>query len=127
MPREHSPVHANPQVTIYGIPNCDQVKKARSWLEAHQLEYAFHDFKKQGLSAAMARSWIDAAGIDRVINRRGTTWRALDEARKALVDKPSGAVTLVTENPSLVKRPVLECHGSLTIGFDPDTYASLFK
>ena len=121
MVREHTPV------TLYGIPNCDQVKKARNWLEAHHVEYAFHDFKKRGLSAGLARGWIDAAGVERVINRKGTTWRALDDTRKAMADKPPGALSLVTDNPSLVKRPVLESGGKLTIGFDPDTYASLFK
>ena len=113
-------------VTLYGIPNCDQVKQARQWLAAQQVDYSFHDFKKQGLSAALARRWLDAAGVERVINRKGTTWRGLDDARKALGDKASGVISLVTEHPSLVKRPVLDCNGSITIGFDSDHYASLF-
>ena len=115
-----------PVVMLYGIPNCDQVKKARQWLAAHQVDYTFHDFKKQGLSAALACDWLDAVGVERLINRKGTTWRGLDEARKALGDNASGAISLVTESPSLVKRPVLDCNGSITLGFDSDHYASLF-
>ena len=118
--------HMQAAVTLYGIPNCDQVKRARLWLATHQVDYTFHDFKKQGLSAALARRWLDAAGVERVINRKGTTWRGLDDARKALGDKASGAITLITEQPSLVKRPVLDCNGSITISFDSDHYASLF-
>ena len=113
-------------VTLYGIPHCDQVKQARQWLAAQQVDYSFHDFKKQGLSAALARRWLDAAGVERVINRKGTTWRALDDARKALVDKASGAAALVCEQPSLVKRPVLAHGGTLTIGFVADHYQRLF-
>lgn len=114
------------QTTLYGIPNCDQVKKARAWLDVHQITYAFHDFKKKGLSAALARAWLDEAGPERIINRKGTTWRALDDGRKALVDKASGAVTLLCEAPSLVKRPVLAHGSSLTIGFDATDYQRLF-
>ena len=113
-------------VTLYGISYCDQVKRARQWLAAHQVDYTFHDFKKQGLSALLARGWLDAVGAERLINRKGTTWRGLDDARKALGDKDSGAITLVTEHPSLVKRPVLDCNGGITIGFNADHYASLF-
>ncbi len=113
-------------VTLYGIPNCDQVKLARQWLAAHQVDYIFHDFKKQGLSAALARRWLDTLGAERVINRKGTTWRGLDDARKALVDKASGAIAVLTEHPSLVKRPVLERNRTLTTGFDAARYAALF-
>lgn len=120
-------VAAHASATLYGIPNCDQVKKARVWLEAHQIEYAFHDFKKQGLSAVLAGMWLDETGADRVINRKGTTWRALDDARKGLVDKASGATALICEQPSLVKRPVLEYKGTRLFGFDPDHYQSLFS
>lgn len=115
-----------PAVMLYGIPNCDQVKQARQWLAAHRVDYTFHDFKKQGLSATLARRWLDTLGAERVINRKGTTWRGLDDARKALVDKASGAIALLTEHPSLVKRPVLEHNGTLTTGFDADRYAALF-
>ena len=115
------------RVTIYGIPNCDQVKKALIWLEARQVSYAFHDFKKQGLSREIATSWLDQAGAEVLINRKGSTWRALDEARKALVDKASGAVALMLENPSIVKRPVLDIDGAITTGFNADHYNRLFQ
>jgi arsenate reductase len=113
-------------VTLYGIPNCDTVKKARAWLDAQGVAYTFHDFKKQGLDAALAQSWLAALGADALINRKGTTWRALDDAHKALAAQPAGALTLVTGQPSLVKRPVLDRDGALSVGFSPDTYAKYF-
>ena len=115
------------RVTIYGIPNCDQVKKARTWLDARKVAYAFHNFKKQGLRREIATSWLDQAGAEVLINRKGSTWRALDEARKALVDKASGAVALMLENPSIVKRPVLDIDGAITTGFNADHYNRLFQ
>ena len=118
-------------VTLYGIPNCDQVKKARAWLDARQLAYVFHDFKKQGLARELAVRWLDEIDSGILINRKGTTWRALDDARKALVDKGLGAspekITLLLEQPSIIKRPVLDAHGALTVGFSADHYTSLFK
>jgi arsenate reductase len=113
-------------VTVYGIPNCDQVRKARSWLDVHQVEHNFHDFKKQGLSTGLANKWIEDAGAERIINRKGATWRGLDDASKARADKATDAVALVCEQPSLIKRPVLEHAGKLLVGFDPEQYASLF-
>jgi len=113
-------------VTLYGIPNCDTVKKARAWLDAQGVAYTFHDFKKQGLDAALARNWLAALGTYTLINRKGTTWRALDDARKALAAQPAGALTLVTEQPSLIKRPVLDRDGALSVGFSPATYAKYF-
>jgi len=113
-------------VTLYGIPNCDTVKKARAWLDAQGVTYTFHDFKKEGLDAALASTWLAALGADTLINRKGTTWRALDDVRKALAAQPVGALTLVTEQPSLVKRPVLDRDGALSVGFSPETYAKYF-
>jgi len=110
-------------VTLYGIPNCDTVKKARAWLDAQGIAYTFHDFKKQGLDAPLAKAWLGTLGADTLINRKGTTWRALDDARKALAAQPAGALTLVTEQPSLIKRPVLDRDGALSVGFTPETYA----
>ena len=113
-------------VRLYGIPNCDQVKKARTWLEARAIPFAFHDFKKQGLPAELAQDWLERLGTDTLINRKGTTWRALPDARKALVDKASGAMVLIMEQPSLVKRPVLAWNDHLSVGFDPARYVALF-
>jgi len=113
-------------VTLYGIPNCDTVKKARVWLTAQGVAHSFHDFKKQGLDPAVAQVWIETLGADTVINRKGTTWRGLDEARKAQAATPAGALSLILEQPSLIKRPVLDRDGALSVGFTPDTYARLF-
>ena len=122
-------VYSSP-VTVYGIPNCDQVKKARNWLDVHQIDYSFHDFKKQGLSRELAKQWLEQIDAGILINRKGATWRALDDARKALVDKASGQmaekITLLLEYPSVVKRPVLDLNGAVTAGFNADHYTSLF-
>ena len=119
-----------PKVTAYGIPNCDQVKKARAWLEANKVDYTFHDFKKQGLSSELAANWLGQAGAGRLINRKGTTWRALDEMRKTLVDKASSPasvkIKLMLDHPSVIKRPVLDVNGAITVGFNPDQYRQLF-
>jgi Spx/MgsR family transcriptional regulator len=113
-------------VTLYGIPNCDQVKKARAWLAAKGVDHVFHDFKKQGLAEPLAQAWLDSLGADILINRKGSTWRSLDPARQRLADAPAGALALMTEQPSLVKRPVLDAGGTLHVGFTPESYARLF-
>ena len=117
-------------VKVYGITNCDQVKKARAWLEANKVDYTFHDFKKQGLSRELAKQWLEQIDAGILINRKGTSWRTLDDARKALVDKASGQmaekITLLLEYPSVVKRPVLDLNGAVTAGFNADHYTSLF-
>ena len=121
--------NGNP-VKVYGIPNCDQVKKARAWLGANHVEYTFHDFKKQGLSGELAARWLKEADASMLINRKGTTWRTLDESRKALVDNDSGPIAdkikLMLDYPSVVKRPVLDINGAITVGFNPDQYKRLF-
>jgi Spx/MgsR family transcriptional regulator len=105
-------------VTLYGIPNCDTVKKARKWLDEKGIGYAFHDYKKQGADPAKLRLWVDEAGWETVLNRRGTTFRKLDEADKADLDAAK-AVALMEAHPSAIKRPVVECPGGLLVGFDP--------
>ena len=104
-------------IHIYGIPNCDTVKKARKWLEKNGVDYAFHDYKKEGASAAKLANWIDAKGVDTVLNRRGTTWRKLSDEDKADVDAAK-AVRLLEANPSMIKRPVVEYAGGLLVGFN---------
>ena len=117
-------------VTLYGIPNCDQVKKARAWLDAHQVAYTFHDFKKHGLARELAARWLAEVDSGILINRKGTTWRALDDARKALVDKGLGPSTekiaLLLEHPGVIKRPVLDIGGTITVGFAAAQYGMLF-
>jgi Spx/MgsR family transcriptional regulator len=102
-------------IHLYGIPNCDTVKKARTWLEAAGLEYAFHDYKKEGADAAKLAEWVAAMGADVVLNRRGTTFRKLSDAERAQAD--ADPVALMVAHPSLIKRPVAEHAGGLLVGF----------
>lgn len=122
--------NGNP-VKVYGIPNCDQVKKARTWLEANNVDHTFHDFKKPTLSGELVSNWLKQVGAVRLINRKGTTWRTLDESRKALVDNDSGPaadkIKLMLDYPSVIKRPVLDINGAITVGFNPDHYKQLFS
>ena len=99
-------------ITLYGIPNCDTVKKARIWLDAHALAHVFHNFKKDGLTPAMIQPWLQDNEWEAVINRKGTTWRALDDVRKVAIVDAVSAIALMCEAPSVIKRPVL----TLTIG-----------
>lgn len=105
--------------TLYGIPNCDMVKRARAWLAAQGLVYEFHDFKRSGVPAAHLARWLKEAGHERLVNRKGTRWRKLTDAqRDSLVDDASAA-RLLTDQPSMIKRPVVEwADGALTVGFD---------
>jgi len=112
--------------TLYGISNCDTVRKARKWLEARGVEFQFHDFRKQGLSPEQLARWCDAAGLERVLNKRGTTWRQLPEAVKATTDS-AALQALMVEQPTLIKRPVLELDdGRVVIGFKDTEYTTLF-
>jgi Spx/MgsR family transcriptional regulator len=105
-------------VTLYGIPNCDTVKKARKWLDEKGVAYAFHDYKKQGADPARLQHWVEDAGWETVLNRRGTTFRKLEDADKADLDAAK-AVALMEAHPSAIKRPVVEYPGGLLVGFDP--------
>ena len=111
--------------TLYGIPNCDTVKRARDWLATHGVAHEFHDFKKAGVPADRLQAWVDAAGWERVLNRKGTTWRKLDAAlQAAVVDGPS-AQALMREQASVIKRPVVDWDdGRITVGFDEDDWAA---
>jgi arsenate reductase (glutaredoxin) len=110
----------NPPVTLYGIPNCDSVKRARAALAARGLEVPFHDFKKQGLPAAELQHWLQAAGHAALINRQGSTWRKLSPAQQAAVVDDASAAGLALQQPSVVKRPVVAyADGSITVGLQP--------
>lgn len=109
---------------LYGIPNCDSVKKARKWLEQHKASYRFHDFRKDGLSAPLLKGWVKQVGVDTLLNRRGTTWRQLDEQHKQNLDEQS-AIALLLAHPTLIKRPVLVKGNSVLVGFDKDGWQSL--
>lgn len=113
-------------VTIYGIKNCDTMKKARSWLDAHNIDYRFHDYKAEGIGRAHLEAWCGKAGWETVLNRAGTTFKKLDEASKANLTQDK-AIALMLEQPSMIKRPVLEGPASLTVGFKPEIYESLFS
>ena len=104
-------------IELYGIPNCDTVKKARKWLEARGIDYAFHDYKKEGADPQKLERWIAEKGVDVLLNRRGTTFRKLPDAQKADIDA-ARAVTLLQEHPSMIKRPVVEHAGGLLVGFN---------
>lgn len=107
------------QTTVFGIPNCDTVKKARAWLADHGVAYSFHDFKKQGVPAEKLAAWMAAADWEKVLNRQGTTWRKLDAAAQGAVCDPASAAQLLATQPSAIKRPVVEwADGSITVGFD---------
>ena len=106
---------------FYGIPNCDTVKKARTWLDANGLEYTFHDYKKEGADAGKLAAWIEAKGVDTVLNRRGTTFRKLSDEQKADIDAAK-AVALLKDNPSMIKRPIVEHDGGLLVGFKDDEW-----
>ena len=106
-------------ITVYGIPNCDTVKKARTWLSEHGVDHTFHDFKKQGLPEAALDRWLAAAGWETVINRKGNTWRQLQDTTRAGVTDAAGARAMALESPSVIKRPVVEwANGDITVGFD---------
>jgi len=110
---------------LYGIPNCDTVKKARNWLAAAGVAYTFHDYKKVGVAEADLASWCDALGWEVVLNRAGTTFRKLPEVDKADIDQAK-AMALMVAQPSMIKRPVLAGQGVLLIGFKPEIYATTF-
>lgn len=106
-------------ITLYGIPNCDTVKRARQWLDAAGLAYQFHDFKKAGVPAPELQRWLAELGWEKVINRSGTSWRKLDDAQKAAVVDAASAARLAQEQPSVIKRPVVHwADDRLSIGFN---------
>ena len=110
-------------ITLYGIPNCDTVKKARTWLESRAIPYAFHDYKKAGADAGKLAAWCAAAGWDKVLNRAGTTFRKLPDAEKADLDQAK-AIAVMLANPSCIKRPILEHPGGLLVGFKEADWAA---
>ena len=109
-------------VTIYGIVNCDTVKKARTWLADNAIEYRFHDYRKAGIDAAHLERWAEVLGWEILLNRAGTTFRKLDADTKAALDQAK-AIRLMIEQPSMIKRPVIEHPGGLLVGFAPETWA----
>lgn len=108
---------------VYGIPNCDSVKKARAWLDAQGLNPVFHDFKKQGVPAQALTQWLERCGWQTLLNRKGTTWRRLDAATQASVVDATSAGALMQQQPSVIKRPVIEWpSGTITVGYQPQDW-----
>ncbi len=112
-------------LTLYGIPNCDTVKKARTWLEGRGMAYDFHDYKKAGADAVQVAGWCDALGWETVLNRAGTTFKKLSDADKANLDQAK-AVALMVAQPSMIKRPIVVHPGGLLVGFKPDQWEAVF-
>jgi arsenate reductase len=107
--------------TLYGIKNCDTMKKARAWLDKHEVAYTFHDYKVSGIDAERLKKWVAGAGWETLLNRAGTTFRKLPDARKTGLDERK-AIGLMLEQPSMIKRPVLELGDKLLVGFKPEVY-----
>lgn len=112
---------------LYGIPNCDTVKKAKTWLSGQGYDFEWHDYKKSGISAPLLETWIAQVGWETLLNRQGATWRKLDDATKASIDNKEAAIALMIIQTSIIKRPVLDNNGTITVGFKPEVYASLFR
>ena len=110
---------------LYGISNCDTVKKARRWLDEHGIAYQFHDVRKDGLDPARLQSWIDAIGWEKLLNKAGTTFRKLPEAEKAGLDAAT-AKALMLDQPAMIKRPVVESADGISVGFAADDWQARF-
>lgn len=108
-------------VTIYGIKNCDTMKKARAWLDTHNIGYTFHDYKTAGIERAQLEGWVREVGWETLLNRAGTTFRKLPEKDREGLTEPK-AMALMLDQPSMIKRPVLDVDGKILVGFKPDTY-----
>jgi Spx/MgsR family transcriptional regulator len=112
-------------VTIYGIKNCDTMKKARAWLDEQGVDYSFHDYRTDGIDPERLKRWCREAGWEKLLNRAGTTFRKLPDAEKSRLDADK-AMRLMLEQPAMIKRPVLEIDASVLVGFDARVYASAF-
>jgi arsenate reductase len=111
-------------ITIYGIPNCDTMKKARKWLEANGVEYEFHDYKKLGVPENKLQNWVKQSGWETVLNKRGSTWRKLDDKTRNSINETS-AIEIMLDHPSIIRRPILESGNKVLIGFRADEYQQL--
>ncbi len=127
----HDGTMKHPDITLYGIPNCDTVKKSRAWLSAQGCGHHFHDFKKQGVPADALALWVAQAGWEKLLNRKGTTWRKLDLVTQAAVSDAASASALMHAHASVIKRPVVEWRSGsevhVTVGFDEPTWLKCLK
>lgn len=113
-------------ITMFGIPNCDTIKKAKKWLKAEDIAYEFHDYRKQGVDEALVTEFCDALGWEIVLNKRGTTFRQLTQEQKDSLNEEN-AIKLLVENPAMIKRPILKVNDQLHIGFKADQYTTIFN
>jgi arsenate reductase (glutaredoxin) len=112
--------------TVYGIKNCDTVKKATDWLKKNKIDFEFHDYKTQGISTDKLKDWCNQTGWEKLVNKKGSTFRQLDEETKSKITNETAAISLMTEKTSVIKRPVIEKNGKfLVLGFDPKEYEKL--
>ena len=111
---------------IYGISNCDTVKKAKAWLDSQNIDYRFHDFRKDGIDSDIINGWLKTISWDKILNKRSTTWRTLDSSIQQAVNE-TNVVDLMVKNPTLIKRPVVDVNDIITIGFNSDTYQGIFN
>ena len=114
------------KITIYGIPNCDIIKKAMKWLDTHQVKYVFHDYKTKGISTSTLEKWCSLAGWENIFNKRSTTWREFATANGVSVSNQSEAIEVMKSQNSIIKRPIIEFEKQLIIGFDEKKYSSVF-
>ena len=114
-------------MTVYGIKNCNTVKNALQWLDAHKVQYIFHDYKKSGITADKLKEWCDQQGWEKLVNKKGTTWRQLDPGVQSKVINEKAAIALMIEKPSVIKRPLVENKGKIAaLGFDEQSYDKIF-
>jgi len=113
-------------ITLYGIKNCDTVKKSRDWLSKNNIEYRFHDFRVDGLDKVQVNSWIAEIGLDTLVNKRSTTWKELNENIKENLNEQNAAL-VIAENPTLIKRPLLDTGKQKHVGFKDSEYAKIFN
>ena len=114
------------EIVLYGIANCDTIKKARIWLQDRNIDFEFHDYRKNGLEPALLHSLVGVLGWETMLNRRGTTWRNLPESTKTRIDE-ARAIEAMQHNPALIKRPILDVNGNLHLGFNSQQYEVIFS
>lgn len=115
------------KITIYGIPNCDTIKKTKDWFSKNKIDITFHDYKKEGISKKKLQDWCKEAGWETLLNKKGTTWRTIDPAVQAGVTNATAAIALMMDHNSLIKRPVIETGKKIIVGFDEKNISSLIK
>jgi arsenate reductase (glutaredoxin) len=113
-------------ITVYGIPNCDTVKKALTWLDEHKIKYVFHNYKKDGIDEATIKTWLQQQPLDVIVNKKGSTYKNLDEAAQKKLASEKTAVKILIENTSAIKRPIVNKKGVITAGFSTELYEQVF-